>query len=71
MTRAAPPYRLLRGVMTSWDNTPRRGAAAHLCHGSTPQEYDLAPGEYKLAVFHADSERVAGNFSEHRVVVEP
>jgi hypothetical protein len=40
VAREAPPYRLLRGVMTSWDNTPRRGPAAFLFRGSSPREYE-------------------------------
>jgi lipopolysaccharide biosynthesis protein len=28
-----------RGVMLAWDNTPRRGKAAHIAHGATPEAY--------------------------------
>jgi len=28
-----------RGVMLAWDNTPRRGKAAHIAHGATPDLY--------------------------------
>lgn len=28
-----------RGVMLAWDNTPRRGTAAHVAHGATPALY--------------------------------
>jgi lipopolysaccharide biosynthesis protein len=28
-----------RGVMLAWDNTPRRGPAAHIAHGATPELY--------------------------------
>jgi lipopolysaccharide biosynthesis protein len=28
-----------RGVMLAWDNTPRRGTAAHFAHGATPELY--------------------------------
>jgi lipopolysaccharide biosynthesis protein len=28
-----------RGVMLAWDNTPRRGSAAHIAHGATPEIY--------------------------------
>lgn len=28
-----------RGVMTAWDNTPRRGRSAHLALGATPEAY--------------------------------
>lgn len=34
-----PPYKLFRGVMPSWDNTPRRMDAAHIFYGSSPAEY--------------------------------
>jgi hypothetical protein len=30
-----------RGVMTGWDNTPRRGAASHIFHESTPDHYEV------------------------------
>ena len=40
MARPAPEYRLLRGVMTDWDNTPRRGPAAYLFRGANPREYE-------------------------------
>jgi hypothetical protein len=40
MKREEPPYRLLRGVMTSWDNTARRGPASYLFQGATPREYE-------------------------------
>jgi len=40
VSREAPEYRLLRGVMTSWDNTARRGPAAFLFRGSSPREYE-------------------------------
>ncbi len=29
-----------RGVMLAWDNTPRRGTAAHIAHGATPELYE-------------------------------
>ncbi len=35
--RNPPPYILYRGLMTGWDNTPRRGPTAHIFHYSTPQ----------------------------------
>jgi len=37
--RPRPGYRLYRGVMTSWDNTARRGLAAHIYHRSSPERY--------------------------------
>jgi hypothetical protein len=40
IARTSPPYRLLRGVMTDWDNTARRGPAAYLFKGSSPREYE-------------------------------
>ena len=40
LTRPRPDYRLLRGVMTSWDNTARRGPASYLFEGSSPREYE-------------------------------
>lgn len=38
-SRAAPSYRLHRGVMVAWDNTPRRGLHAHVWHHATPEAY--------------------------------
>ena len=32
-------FPVLRGVMPSWDNTPRRGRSATIFHGSTPSLY--------------------------------
>ncbi len=40
LRRATPDYRLLRGVMTDWDNTARRGPAAYLFRGASPREYE-------------------------------
>ena len=40
LARQTPDYRLLRGVMTSWDNTARRGPAAFLFEGANPREYE-------------------------------
>lgn len=34
-----PFYPLYRGVMPAWDNTPRRGSAAVIHHGSSPKAY--------------------------------
>ncbi len=34
-------YRLHRGVMPKWDNTPRRMAHARIFHGATPELYKL------------------------------
>jgi len=35
-----------RGVMLAWDNTPRRGKAAHIAHGATPRRTE--PGSNKV-----------------------
>lgn len=37
----APAVRdkVIRGVMPSWDNTARRGSAAHICYGAHPGEF--------------------------------
>ena len=32
-------YKLFRGVMPGWDNTPRRMESASIVHGSSPEEY--------------------------------
>jgi hypothetical protein len=40
LARPAPPYRLHRCVMASWDNTPRRLLRAHVWHEATPAEYE-------------------------------
>jgi glycosyltransferase involved in cell wall biosynthesis len=37
--RRHDPFPLLRGVMPSWDNSPRRGNAARVFFGSTPDLY--------------------------------
>jgi hypothetical protein len=37
--RPRPEYRFYRGVMTSWDNTARRGLAAQIYHHSSPELY--------------------------------
>lgn len=37
--RPPTPYRLHRGVMVSWDNTPRRRLQAHVWHHGTPEAY--------------------------------
>ncbi len=34
-----PPYKLFRGVMPSWDNTPRKMDRAHCFHDASPQSY--------------------------------
>lgn len=40
LERPAQPYRLHRGVMVSWDNTPRRRLQAHVWHHGTPDAYE-------------------------------
>jgi hypothetical protein len=37
--RPPQPYRMHRGVMVSWDNTPRRRLQAHVWHHGTPETY--------------------------------
>jgi glycosyltransferase involved in cell wall biosynthesis len=40
LARSWPDYRLYRGVMPAWDNTPRRGTKAHILVGSDPAIYE-------------------------------
>ena len=40
LNRPAPAYTWFRGVIPSWDNTPRRGEDGMVIHGSRPQLYD-------------------------------
>ena len=40
LRRPTPPFTWFRGVVPSWDNTPRRGEAGLVYHGSRPQLYD-------------------------------
>jgi glycosyl transferase family WbsX len=40
LSREAPSYRLLRGVMTDWDNTARRGPAAYVFRNASPRAYE-------------------------------
>lgn len=47
--RPVPPYRLFRGVCTSWDNSPRTGQRGTILTHSSPREYELwlhAAAEY-------------------------
>lgn len=39
LARKKTPYRLHRGVMAAWDNTPRRGINATVFHGASPRRY--------------------------------
>lgn len=39
LARPLPEYEWFRGAMPSWDNTARRGKAAHILVGSTPERY--------------------------------
>ena len=41
LVQRPPAYRRYRGVMTSWDNTARRGLKAHVFDNSTPREYEI------------------------------
>ena len=38
--RTLPSHLVHRGVMVSWDNTPRRGLEGNLYHGSSPSVYE-------------------------------
>lgn|GEM_PF-1151609 len=37
MSAPVPDYRLFRGVMPAWDNTPRRGGSANIWTGDSPE----------------------------------
>jgi lipopolysaccharide biosynthesis protein/glycosyltransferase involved in cell wall biosynthesis len=39
LDKPLPDYVLYRGVMPSWDNTPRRGRKAHILINSSPEAY--------------------------------
>ncbi|MCB2081554.1 MAG: glycoside hydrolase family 99-like domain-containing protein [Rickettsiales bacterium] len=39
LVRRAPDYTWFRGVMPSWDNTPRKGLAGNVFHGATPEKF--------------------------------
>jgi hypothetical protein len=39
IARANPDYRLLKTVCPGWDNEPRKPAAGHIFHGSSPEVY--------------------------------
>jgi lipopolysaccharide biosynthesis protein len=41
LTQAPVEYLRYRGVMTSWDNTARRGPRGNVFHHSSPEEYEL------------------------------
>jgi hypothetical protein len=41
MTRELPDYKRFPGVMTSWDNTPRKKSAGHVFLDSSPEVYEL------------------------------
>jgi lipopolysaccharide biosynthesis protein len=41
LTKSHPPYRRYRSVMTSWDNTPRRGVYGHVYAFSSPFDYEV------------------------------
>jgi hypothetical protein len=40
LAKPRPAHHWYRGVMTSWDNTARRGAAGHVYRGATPGAYE-------------------------------
>jgi hypothetical protein len=40
MSKANPPYRIFPGVMTGWDNTPRRKNNSTIFHGASPEIYE-------------------------------
>jgi len=41
MARELPEYKRFPGVMTSWDNTPRKKSAGHVFLDSSPEVYEL------------------------------
>jgi lipopolysaccharide biosynthesis protein len=41
LTKPSPPYRSYRTVMTSWDNTARRGADGNVFAFATPHDYEV------------------------------
>jgi hypothetical protein len=41
LQRQAAPYKRFRGIITGWDNTPRRGAKASLFINSGPENYEM------------------------------
>jgi lipopolysaccharide biosynthesis protein len=42
LAKRTPQYKWFRGVMTSWDNTPRRGVnGPSIYHHSSPREYEI------------------------------
>ena len=41
MLRKLPSYTFFRTVFPAWDNSPRKGKAAHVFHNSTPEAYEF------------------------------
>ncbi len=39
ISKPSPPYTTFQGVMTAWDNTPRRGKTAWVFHPDSPEAY--------------------------------
>jgi hypothetical protein len=65
-----------RGVMTGWDNTPRRGYTSHVFDGATPQQYEVwlrrmvdytrrhHAGDHRLLFINAWNEWAEGAYLE-------
>lgn len=76
MARAVPLYPLLRTVMPSWDNTPRRQERAHVFLNGSPEVYgrwleamvrqtrQLKCGDERLLFVNAWNEWAEGNYLE-------
>ena len=76
MTRPVPEYPLLRTVMPSWDNSPRRRENAHVFLNGSPEAYgrwlqtmvrqtrQLKFGDERLVFINAWNEWAEGNYLE-------
>lgn len=75
LARPWPDYRLYRGVMPAWDNTPRRGPKAHILINSDPETYENwlhemvkrsvdRPGQEPLVFINAWNEWAEGAYLE-------
>ena len=76
MTRPVPQYPLLRTVMPSWDNSPRRRERAHVFLNGSPEAYgrwlqtmvrqtrQLKFGDERLVFINAWNEWAEGNYLE-------
>jgi GT2 family glycosyltransferase len=74
--REMPAYKVFRGVMPRWDNTPRRGTHANLFLGATPEAYrdwleravqytrQMYFGDERLVFINAWNEWGEGNYLE-------